>query len=45
MDFLVFILAFICALAVMAFSLVVGSWIYFKLEDFYYFLQEKLSRK
>lgn len=39
------LLALLVAVAICALSFIIGTWVYFKLEDLYYFIKEKVFCK
>lgn len=45
MEFLTFLLALITAIAIIAVSFIIGTYVYFKLEDLYYYISRRLSGK
>lgn len=45
MNYIYTLLAIICAFIFASICFVVGSWIYFKMEDFFCYLSDKLSRR
>lgn len=45
MEFFTFLLAFITAIAIITVGFIIGTYVYFKLEDLYYYVRRRLSVK